>query len=313
MKKLLFTSRSFSAGLLFICTALISFTAKPQDIPNPGFENWIVNFDYIEPEGWGTLNLLSTGLFGNPPSVFKDSLTPYAGNYAMNLTTIVLTNNPDTNSLRDTIGVAFTGSVSFSGQSFGFPYTQKPDMLKFYFKYFPVGNDTAFCNVQLFKWNSTTMQRDTLAEGYFWATGTVSIYMQAAAVLEYDAQHLSLTPDTAMISFIPSNDYLPMPGSSMFVDALEFDFNSGVEENSKNNTALAFPNPASTELNLQFSENESATVQLFDVSGKEIAKTFIAKNAAKFDVSQLSNGLYFYKALDKNNKQTTSGKFNIAR
>ena len=300
--------------LPFLLFALLSTSAKSQSIPNPGFENWILNFDYSEPEGWGTLNLLATGLFGNPVSVFKDSVTPYSGTYAMNVTTIVLTNNPDTANLRDTAGIAFTGSVTFSGQVFGFPYTQKPTNLRFYYKYFPTGTDTAFCNVQLFKWNTTTNSRDTLATGTFFENNTVNSYTQASILLDYDPQFSSLTPDTAMINYRASSDIIPIPGSSLFVDELSFSGGVGVEEQTVSaNQVTVFPNPANSELNLKFTDTKSHSVLIYDASGKVVAKGTVTNKATKINVAEISNGLYFYKAFDKNNGIITSGKFNIAR
>lgn len=297
--------------LPFLFFALFTISAKSQDIPNPGYENWIQNFDYSEPEGWGTLNLLG-GLFGNPFTVFQDSLTPYAGTYALQLTTTVLTNNPDTANLRDTIGVLFSGSLSFSGQVFGFPYTQKPDKFNFYYKYFPAGGDTAFCNVQLFKWNPVTMQRDTLASGYFNQPATTGSYAHGEIDLVYNNQFSGLDPDTAMITFSASSDYIPIPGSSLFIDEMSFTDNVGIEEQAADKT-LVYPNPATNELNLKFSNSESKTLVIFDVSGKAVVKSDLDAGEIKINVSALSNGLYFYKTFDKNKAVVSSGKFNIAR
>ncbi len=297
--------------LPFLFCTLFTITANSQDIPNPGYENWIQNFDYSEPEGWGTLNLLG-GLFGNPFTVFQDSLTPYAGTYALQLTTTVLTNNPDTVNLRDTIGVLFSGSLSFSSQVFGFPYTQTPDKFNFYYKYFPSGNDTAFCNVQLFKWNSTTGMRDTLASGYFNQPAATGSYAHALVDLVYNGQFSGINPDTAMITFSASSDYIPMPGSSLFIDEMSFSGNVGIEEQALSKV-LTYPNPASNELNLKFSNTESAKVVIFDVGGKAVLKSDVTSKEIKLTVSSLINGLYFYKTFDKNNAVVSSGKFNIAR
>ena len=129
--------------------AVIAFNVNAQSIPNPGFENWVQFAGYENPEGYGTLNLLTA--FGNPVSVEKDSVNPYAGTYSMKVSTIVLTSNPSPADLADTFGTAFTGDVSFAGQVYGFPYTNRPANLKFYFKYAPSNNDSAYCYVPFCK------------------------------------------------------------------------------------------------------------------------------------------------------------------
>ena len=44
--------------LLFILTLTFAVSAKAQNIPNAGFENWTAGFGYEDPNSWGTYNVL---------------------------------------------------------------------------------------------------------------------------------------------------------------------------------------------------------------------------------------------------------------
>lgn len=301
-------------SILFFVSIFFAFAASSQSIPNPGFESWLPNPDYDDPEGWGTLNLLSIPGFDNPASVFKDSIAPYAGNYSLKITTVVLVNNPAPDQLADTFGVAFSGMVSFAGQVLGFPYSLKPTTLNFYYKYTPVDNDTALCNVQLFKYNTTTHMRDTLASGYFSQNNTVSNYTMGSVTLNYNAQFAGLDPDTAMITFQPSNDFVPIPGSTLWVDELSFTGGVGIDDlASSKKDVLVYPNPAVNELTIVSQNENGEKVIVFDEAGRMLTSILLVNKTAKVDLHSYQNGNYFYRITDKDEAIITSGKFSIAR
>ena len=53
---------------------------------------------------------------------------------------------------------------------------------------------------------------------------------------------------------------------------------------------LIYPNPGSTELNIEF-QDEISTVELYSMNGVKIA----TYNSAQFDISNLANGIYILK------------------
>ena len=300
----------------FLSVAVIFFIVRATAqniIPNPGFENWIPNAGYDDPEGWGTLNVVS--LLGNPVSVFKDSITPYAGSYAMKITTIVLSSNPDSTQLRDTSGLAFTGNVSFSGFVLGYPYNLKPANLNFYYKYNPSGIDSAYCAVQLFKWDSISGTRDTIASGLFKTILNSNTYSLATLPLNYNPLFTSLTPDTALINFSASNDVTPQAGSILYVDELSFTGgNVGIYENFGDNKGiLVFPNPAKNEVNFLLDGGNFSSIEVFETTGKKICSAPVKNKAATIDVRSFKNGQYLYRITDHKNSVVKTGVFNTIK
>lgn len=68
----------------------------------------------------------------------------------------------------------------------------------------------------------------------------------------------------------------------------------GVQENSLNNGLSIFPNPTTGLVNLQFSENTFATVDVFNVLGERmISSTFNTNGTRTMDLGSLSNGVYY--------------------
>ncbi len=88
---------------------------------------------------------------------------------------------------------------------------------------------------------------------------------------------------------------------------------TSVDESANNNTSVvAFPNPASDELNIQVGNiNGAATIEVFDIAGKLVmsnAVTFGNNEVLKLDVSAISNGSYIGKMTFEDG---TSTKFNV--
>ncbi len=298
--------------ILLAASVFFIFNSHSQNIiPNSGFENWVPNPGYEDPQGWGTLNILSQ--LGNPVAVFKDSINPYAGNYAMKITTVVLTANPDTTLLPDTFGTAFTGNVSFSGFVLGYPYTLKPSVLNFYYKYNPSGMDSAYCAVQLFKWDSINKKQDTLAKGFFKTSAITNSYTMAMVPLNYNPAFLSLTPDTAMITFSASNDYVPIPGSAFFVDELSFTGgNTGIDLSpATEETVLVYPNPAKNDCHFILGNSAKGNILIYDELGKFVSEFKAENNIATIDVRFLKNGRYFFLVQAKNKAIINKGIINI--
>jgi len=129
----------------------------------------------------------------------------------MKITTVVLTNNPAPQFLRDTFGIAFTGMASFSGQVLGFPYALKPANLTFYYKYAPSGNDSAYCSAYLFKWNTANSERDTLAEGFFRCMALPPLIRKAPWYLIMIRSFLRLRPTPPSSAFRPATIMFPCP------------------------------------------------------------------------------------------------------
>ncbi len=74
-----------------------------------------------------------------------------------------------------------------------------------------------------------------------------------------------------------------------------------------------FPNPATTSINFSTSNLDAAKVIAFDVAGNIVATETMEMGKGKMNTSSLSNGIYLYSVLGKDNQVLKTGKFNITK
>jgi len=155
------TSMKKIATIISLVTILISIHATAQIVPNGTMESWNnVGGLYEEPASWTSPNEL-TFLYFTPCTKDTDAVD---GQYAARLQSYFL--QPFSLNVPGAIG---TGLIDATTQSFtgGFPLNgNNPAALIGYFKYAPVGSDSALIFSALFKWNTSTNKRDTLAIAY---------------------------------------------------------------------------------------------------------------------------------------------------
>ena len=69
-----------------------------------------------------------------------------------------------------------------------------------------------------------------------------------------------------------------------------------------------YPNPAANEVHLQAGSVEKLTVQLFDITGKQLTENISFTNSTTINLQELSQGIYFIRITD-----TNSGSMNIQK
>jgi hypothetical protein len=193
---------------------------------DPDFEYWKVYYGtnndtlYEDPIGnwWTTLNKLK--LIGGPVTATKTT-DAHSGKYALRLETMSYGSFVIT-------GLLMTGVFDPSMPGYviqGKPFTVKPSKFSGYFKYYPANHDTCSFYIGIYKFNTTLMKRDTIAEAYLAVSDTVSQYKLFEMVLNYKMQNVD--PDTMKIAIISSaggEDYKgngsPQVGSTLYVDDL---------------------------------------------------------------------------------------------
>lgn len=74
-----------------------------------------------------------------------------------------------------------------------------------------------------------------------------------------------------------------------------------------------FPNPSSSLINFNTTNVEASKVVAYDLTGKMIVTELVEFGKAKMNVLSLSNGLYLYTVIGKNNQVLTTGKFNVSK
>ncbi|MGB3947154.1 MAG: T9SS type A sorting domain-containing protein [Bacteroidia bacterium] len=295
----------------FICTQIFLFIFLFSNAqPNPGFEDWEVQYGYECPVGWQTLNILAQ-LPSNSPSVFKVSgIDKHSGNYALKLKTVFLATNPIPNLVFDTAGAVFSGFINPSPLYFrrGFNYSGRPEKLNVWYKYFPVGLDSGSVGAILTKWNG--VKQDTIAI----ADSSIS-YNPVYKFLQVDFLYLSdEVPDTATIVFASSrlSDNVRV-NSTLFVDDVSFSGWVAVDEYVNGALISVFPIPAKEEVHFKIDVKENIQINIFDIVGKQIGKLNGNDKELTLDTKNYVSGVYFYELIDKKNSLLTRGKFTVEK
>ena len=257
----------------------ISVSAFAQ-MPNANFENWHAN----EPDGWATNNIQATG------AVTKSS-NAHAGSSAVQLNVISTGPGP-----YNTLGGKIATGDSITNY-IGFTDSIMPGTLSGWYMMSSVGGDFLVVS-------GSVMSRDTLvAFGILPHLDTATVYKEFTMTFD---NHGNINCDTASISFqIQNTNGTPVHvGSIALVDDLTLTSFVGVEE-IKNTAALepCSPNPATNVANIIYSiaSHSNVSVDLYDVTGQKVRS--ILNNASQTegrykiptDVSDLANGMYFYR------------------
>ncbi len=229
----------------------ISMIGSTQIFPNPSFENWN-SLTSEEPDNWTTINYASTG----NPSATK-STSSMLGSFALRIETVSTT-------WGDNLGFVTNGYLGPNGPTGGMQVLSNPQKITGYYKYFPVGNDTA------------------LGAAFSYINGAMvdSSMIQFTAQINYTYFEIPLSynafpyVDTLNISFASSNmndsNYTGV-GSVLFIDNLNLVYLPvGIIDQENFTDDLAYPNPFNDLAIIAFNNNEglSYDICLFDLSGR---------------------------------------------
>jgi len=289
---------------------------------NAGFETWAVNPTLQQPEEpttWITANTFASPVLTfpnpnpNPTSAFK-APTPdnYAGTYSLRLVTVNLAYNPDTSSIPNTLGFAFQGSIvttpSISLKD-RIPFTGRPSNISFAAKYTPSGIDTAWCYIELTKWNGSS--RDIIGDMSIPIPASTS-YQNFGVPIFYYPAFMNMFPDSMHLSFSSSSLYAPQPGSTLWADQVALTGWTGVQDVSGMQTLVsAFPNPASESISITAETENAASVIIYDGIGRTAGVYPMNDKKALIPVSSFKLGNYFYSVTDKNGQVMAGGTFTV--
>lgn len=96
---------------------------------------------------------------------------------------------------------------------------------------------------------------------------------------------------------------------------VQLDYNVvGINEAQKASIQLSvYPNPAATVINFATTSTEATKVIAYDVTGKIVTTEVLEMGHAKMNLTNLSNGIYIYHVVDKNNQVLKADKFNVSK
>jgi hypothetical protein len=276
--------------LLFILLILF-INSYAQPIPNNSFETWSGG----EPDNWNTTNQISVFVFN---TVKKDLSGPQQGSASAELTTVTKTFFPfGTYSVPGLLTLGnlnvdlFAQTFSLSG---GYPFTGRPQKLKGYFKYQPVGNDRCIFGIGLFKWNIG--KQDTLGIGGIDTLGTFNSWTQFEIPIHYLMQDDPDTMNIVILSSIPL-DTIDHNGTKLWVDNLSFDYGTvGIEGITFAKDLRIYAEPYARQLIISssFGKLENLDISLFNMAGTETRhwKRRMQLSTEHLDISNLLPGTY---------------------
>lgn len=298
--------------LLLSLTALFfSFSGKAQISYN--MESWYSLLSYTFPNGWVSSNPLT-----NNGTAVKDSVTKFQGNYSARIETKVLSSNPLSAYFPDTSGFLLSGSLNLITFKViqGFPYTTRSSQFGLMTKYTPVGSDEAFVYVALMKRNAQgTGTRDTIGSGSVIISAS-SNFEPTFVNIDYSSFGYppSTLPDSAYILISSSKKSGGVAGSTLWVDALQWDppTNLGVEDSFIANSLNLFPQPNNGTFRVQSTEYGVSQLVITDMSGKtcEIHPLQHGENVIQ---STLSDGIYLASIHNREGLLMSRGKLIIVR
>ncbi|MCX6271616.1 MAG: T9SS type A sorting domain-containing protein [Bacteroidetes bacterium] len=280
--------KKFTILLIINFIGIVSFA----QIPNNSFENWTQVGTYMDPDGWGNLNVLTSplsiltctqGTPGNP------------GSYYLKLTS------------KTVVGTGIVPGIAVSGQidpasftaSSGFSFNQRPEKLTGNWQYMAFSaNDQGYIAATLTKWNAAQGKTDTVAGLFYALPGMVMSW--AAFNLPFNYVGFDY-PDTCTIILAASGGH-PANNSYLWVDNLVFSGAvAGIQSHTSPDhlmTISSDPAESKVIVNIHLRKSQQAELSLYDVTGKIIKTQRSCSGPVSqftFDTSRLPKGIYFLK------------------
>lgn len=264
--------------------------AQAQEQPaNGGMENWLQKtsngITFQEPQGWFSLNILS--LVNYPQTTLKTG-DAHSGTSAVLLETKSGTMSNIPGLL--TTNLILTEQWEPVMERNLIPFSSRPVSLKFFFKANPMTGDTNAMTLLLTRWNSTTLQRDTVGYANWENYQTISQYVQAEVTINYLSNY---TPDSLAILFSSSiNGFDPVVGSKLYLDDISFSYqHTSVKQISAAQLIKIYPNPAKESFNV-YAEKKVDLIELYNVKAEVVKSVRAETSEINVDCEGLKEGVY---------------------
>jgi hypothetical protein len=279
----------------FFAAAFISSAAFAQ-IPNGGFETWMVMTGYDMPTGWDQLNSMTSSM--STYTCMKGTPGTVGTSYIKLVSKTVM-------GMGVMPGITCAGALDQSVMTnivpkYGVPSTVRPVSLTGSWQYMAYGADQGHISVLLSKWNIAMSKRDTISYTNYmlpgmamsWATFTIPLTYMTGAV-----------PDSAII-LLSASGTTPVNNSYLYVDNLAFagTVPTGVVtvQNAPATTSI-FPNPAINSATVVYTSATSndINISVTDINGRTVLgmndNAVKGENKFTINTSGLSKGMYLVK------------------
>jgi len=312
--------------VFLVALSLLGFSSisKAQTVlPDGDFESWklytpVSSAPFYEPTGgfFKTLNLLDT--IPTPPgiTVYRCD-TAHAGTYSARC----ITRKIDVLSI---IIPGVVGNITLHFQTnsaiLGVPFkwTARPVRFQGYYEAYPLNGDSAAAILLLSKWNTATKKRDTLAYNRLVFHGTVSSWTKFDTAITY--RNNTDMPDTICMLLLSCAGYsasnmfgsVGQVGSQALFDDVTLTgvYPWGVDNLLTQNLSISVsPNPASDHINVSLEKAvQGGSFEIYNVQGRLVGKRQMNDLNARFDISSLPAGMYYYR-MCKDNTSLGTGSF----
>lgn len=313
-------------NLSFLTIAcLLALNVIAQDVPNGGFENWSTytgsgttgSFTYELPDSWKTTDSVSNANGPFQQSAIRETVNVRSGAAALHLKTWPLNIPLPLNA--PVPGVASNGSINTTTLSIigGTPDTVRHRKLTGYYRYNKAGSDTASIIVGLYKYDTGTGTRKTVAAG----TLNIGESTSGTAYVPFDIDLTYIegfNPDS-MLMYIATGPLAinsGTVGTELWIDDLAFVGTVGIDElASPLKNLRVYPQPASRDLNFSFNLDRPLQLEarLLDINGKLVLTRSIEDKRGQLDVAALPAGNYLLHITDERGQIVAAKQVSIQR
>jgi len=236
----------------------LHFTGTSLNIPNNNLEQWHIE-NNLKLSGW---SYSGCDLF--PQTILNTAGISRSTDAVSNQFAVRLKSHITPNEI--TYGKITSGNET----NYRFPVIARHQSLTGYYKFYPFDNDTMTVMITMYRNGSE------IGKGFYYQNELANNYTPFNANINYYSP--TEIPDSASITVQNFNIFPPFGNSVLYLDNLNFDgFLSAIKETplpaESNINFNVYPNPFNDKATVAFTLNndENVTVQLFDLSGKQVA------------------------------------------
>jgi hypothetical protein len=291
--------------LFTLMVFMLAMNVFAQQLPNNSFENWSTStLSTDEPDSWYSFNIATQSY---PSYGTLKTTDAYDGTYAVKLVSGRFT-FPSYN-IEDTTALLTLGSLNYTtGTKDGYPFTGRPDMVRFYFKYYPgtVPSGKVDTALAFFKFTNYSYCHDpnnncdnnlAVAQWRYWGDA-VTTYTKVELPLTWQN---GIAPDTVYANFTSGTTgfvksysgvvtrYANVYGNTLYIDKVEFIYNSNKLTDNRIASANIYPNPAQSLIHID-SETAWTDFGIYDLLGNKFKSGKITSTT--LDVNELPSGWY---------------------
>lgn len=199
-------------------------------------------------------------------------------------------------------GFIGTGDIDIVAQTLylGRPYTAQPDSFSSWYKYAPVGGDSAKFEVMFTKYDALNQVSNMIGHGSAVILSGTSTWTNVKFPITWTSAQ---APDTAIIIAASSGGYnlsnflasLGEVGSKLWVDDMTlWSGNIGIDEEEYiNENVSIYPNPATDFVQISTGSLPSdLKLFVYDMNGQQIISKIITGNNYVLDLTTLTSGVY---------------------